>query len=413
VLHERTAEINDAYQQVTGTANSDVAAADPSTRPAEPPRDATIAPAKRVTSAAVATAPTTTAPSRPPRQPKSADAPIAQPAPPPVVPLSYAGTVTIIEDSRTASMWDEFAGRCGASFRASHRAASFWQLDHHKRYKLRRVSVWLEVDGRRERIGQAALGIGSVKRVFAEGLEILPEFAHRWSEAMAALLAYFGSGTYHYGSQWSLEQAREDELELIEGVDLTDVHAVTVYAVPFAAWPNWDAYVRDVSSNAKRNAKKAEKAYPNLSIEITTGVSALRAAGHLIHLRRALYNRKDVAFSTVTTAVRFMIRAVLLGRESFTALARVGKKSFAAFGGVTFGANTYYMEGGSLRQNNGVNWFLLMRMLRDAYERSPKGHFVTGPYHENSPVDSGIDFFRHQTRALGYPTSEITFQYTA
>jgi hypothetical protein len=75
-----------------------------------------------------------------------------------------------------------------------------------------------------------------------------------------------GPGEYHYGSPWSPEQPRQNDLASIRGVTVVSTQAITVYAVKFAQWANWDAYLKNVSTNAKRNAKRAEKTYADLAI---------------------------------------------------------------------------------------------------------------------------------------------------
>jgi hypothetical protein len=314
-------------------------------------------------------------------------------------------------DRCTAEEWDRFAARCQASFRAASRAARAWQLDHHPFHHLRRYALWLERESERVRIGQYAIGFGPRRRVFADGIQLLPEYDSLWSGAMSAALAQTGPGVYHYGSRWSLEPPRESQCALISGVTIHQVQPITMYAVDFSRWPTWDAYLRQVSANARRNAKKAEKLQQQLHIGVRHGLHMLVYAPHLLRLRRGLYARKQVSFSTAANAARLLLRAAAMRKNAFIALASVHGKTISAFGGVVFGENTYFLDAGSLQEDNGVYWFLMLRMLQDAYARAPSGRFVTGAYYENSPVSPGLDFFRYQCRAQGHPTSEFVFRY--
>lgn len=332
----------------------------------------------------------------------------------PTAPASRkAGKRIVVErDHSTDELsWDRFAALCGASFRAAHRALGAWQFDHHLMHVMRRYAVFLERPSGRVRIGQAAIGFGPTLRVFAEGLQLLPEHRGFWREAMSALLSHCGAGLYHYGSGWSLEPPRENECAAITGVRVVDTQAITMHAIHFSRWSCWDDYFREVSYNARRNVKKAEKLQERLTIESHRGLRMMRNARHLLSLRRGLYARKAVEFSMLSSAARLLLRATVMREHAFIALARIDGAPVSAFGGITFGDNTYFLDSGSIKEDNGAYWFLMMRVIREAYERAPLGHFVTGPYYHDAPVSAGLDFFRYQCEAQGNPTSKFTFDY--
>jgi hypothetical protein len=333
----------------------------------------------------------------------------AEVAPPADVRLSV--DVQIIPDQSSPEEWDAFAAACGGSFRTTYRGAMAWQLDYHLFHRLHRFAIMREKDGDLIRVGQVAIGRGLRRNVFAEGFQLLPGHAECWRPAMAAILERLGRGKYVYGSQWSLEQPRQDDLSVIPGVQINDVHVITTHAVVFSQWDSWETYFRAISQNAKRNANRAESTYGDLKIVTREGMDTLRDMQGLLGLQRQLFARKNVAFSMPRQVMRFMLRARVMGSNAFTAIAKADGEAVAAFSGIRAGANTYYMDAGSLKTNNGVSWFLLLRMLREAYMRAPKGCFVTGAYHEGAPVSDGIDFFRRQCRTTGHPTSEVTFSY--
>lgn len=318
----------------------------------------------------------------------------------------------LIHDDRSTTKyeWDRLAGACNASFRCGYHAARAWQLDHHVWCRMRRYAFHLG-DATESRIGQVAIGTGSRVRAFADGLQLLPHHADHWASCMRTLLETLGPGVYHYGSRWNLEPARDEACAQISGVHVVDVRAITMYAVHFARWSTWDAYIRDVSENARRNARKAAKLGPRLSIEIGYGARMLRYAHDLLRLRRDLYARKGVAFSMRINLFRLLLRAVAMRDQAFIAIARRDNNVIAAFGGITFGRDTYFMDSAAVPDDDGAYWFLMLRMLEDAYRRAPQGRFVTGAYYANTPVSKGLDFFRYQCRAEGHATSEFTFRY--
>jgi hypothetical protein len=262
------------------------------------------------------------------------------------------------------------------------------------------------------KIAQIAIGFGGRCRVFAEGLQILPEFQSLWGHVMGAFLTHLGDGEYRYGSPWSLEPPRESELALISGVSLIATQPITVFAVDFGRWESWDEYVKAISTNARRNANRATKTYNTVSIVRRSSFAAIMHLYPLLVLRKKLFDRKQLEYSWPKLTIRFLLRMVAMREKSFTAIARADGVLSAAFGGIEFGPNTYYLESGAIENNNGLSWFLLLRMLRDAYDRAPLGRFVTGYNLETSDsADVGLSRFRAQCRAVAHPTSEVVFAY--
>jgi hypothetical protein len=263
------------------------------------------------------------------------------------------------------------------------------------------------------KIAQIAVGFGHRVRIFAEGLQILPEFQWLWRHVIGAFLMHLGDGDYRYGSPWSLEAPRENELASIPGVSLISSQAITVFSVDFDRWDSWDAYLAAISTNAKRNAKRATKTYTDVSINRRSSFSSMIDIYPLLVLRKNLSDRRRIHFSWSKLTLRFLLRTFAMREKSFTALARGDGVLIAAFGGIEFGPNTYYLESGSIKENNGMSWFLMLRMLRDAYDRAPHGHFVTGFNCEtgDNGADAGLTFFRSQCNATTHPTSEVVFAY--
>ncbi|MFC7609926.1 GNAT family N-acetyltransferase [Teichococcus aestuarii] len=225
--------------------------------------------------------------------------------------------------------------------------------------------------GERRKIGQCAVGISLRRRVFADSLQLLPEEQQLWSEAMQAVLGRLGAGEYHYGSQWSLEAPREADLAAIPGVTVTAVEPITVHAVSFREWSSWEAYLRGLSSNARRNAKRAQEQFADLAVEIRQGRETLRRWPALQALKSMLAERKQLDFRQARHFLRFAMRLMALRQNNFLAVARGGGEDMAAFAGIDFGPNTYFLESGARDTRNGTGWHLMLTMLQRAYGRAP------------------------------------------
>lgn len=307
--------------------------------------------------------------------------------------------------------WDCFAQRCGASFRCAHRALGLWQLDHHLPHRLRLLEILAVSNGERRKIGQCAVGISLRRRVFADSLQLLPQESGLWPEAMQAVLGLLGAGEYHYGSQWSLEAPREADLARLPGVSVTAAEAITVHAVSFREWGSWETYLRGLSNNARRNAKRAQEQFADLSVEIGQGRETLRRWPALQALKSMLAERKHLDVRLIRQFLRFAMRLVALRQNNFIAVARGGGQDMAAFAGIDFGPNTYFLESGARDTRNGTGWHLMLTMLQRAYSRAPEGYFVMGAQYARDPADEGLHFSRRQCRASFLPTSEVSFHY--
>jgi hypothetical protein len=316
-------------------------------------------------------------------------------------------TITIEGYRDNEVAWNDFATRCGGSFRFAYRATLAWQFDYHIPLRVRRVSCFIG----RKKIAQVAIGISRHRRVFAEGLALLPEHQTLWAAVMKAIFDHFGAGTYHYGSPWSLERSREQDLRWIHGVALISVLPITVFAIDFSRWASWEDYIRAISSNARRNARRA--ANDSVLIRCNSGMMALSDAHHLFRLSRDLCRRKNLKFSLTNKLLRFITRVYAMKHYHFVAVAYRSQRVLAVLSGISFGKNTYYIESGALKDNRGSSWLLMLDMIRQAYDRSPNGHFVTGFWRSDTEIvaKEGLEFFRHQCQSHPEETSEIIFRY--
>jgi hypothetical protein len=306
--------------------------------------------------------------------------------------------------------WDEFAIRCGASFRCARAAISAWQFDDHIRGRLRWFEIYCAESG--EKIGQSAITFGRQQAAFVDGLQLLPESAALWEQSMRALLNELGSGQYRYGSHWSIEPPRVESLQNLAGVRVQEVQPFTVQAIDFSRWKSWDDYFRQISNNARRNARRASVQNPTLSVRVRRGLSTIADTHVLIRLQRVMASRKKLRLSLGKIILRFLFRSAFMQKYAVTAIVMVDSLALAAFSGIEFGQNTYYLSGGSDAGSGGAAWHLMLTMIRHAYDRTDgSGKFLMGCDHDISQGWTNLARSREQCRVTNFPTGIVTFDY--
>ena len=309
--------------------------------------------------------------------------------------------------------WDAFAMRSNASFKATHRNLSAWAMKNGPRYRLRLLDLCSAAD-RSAKIGQCAVAVSRFGKtnLILDGLQLLPSHCDCWADAMKAVLEAVGPGNFQYGWNLSLEPRRESALSTMNGVTVASTRTLTVYAVDFNRWENWEAYFRAISENSRRSAKAANRSLPDLVLPVKTGLDALGDVAAIARLRARMGHRKGLKFTDIAVA-RYAF-GILSSGGMVTATAVAGGKALAAFYGAEFGERTYYLEGGSAAQNQGASWSLLISMLKRAYERHPTGKFVMGYTDESKPLgpgNAGLLRSRQACRVTEYETSIVRFDY--
>ena len=228
-----------------------------------------------------------------------------------------------------------------------------------------------------------------------------------------ALLAKIGPGSYRYGSQWNTEPPREQALQYLDGVGVESVESLFVQAIQFSRWSSWDGYMRQVSQNARRNAARAVRTYPMLQVNVHRGPSTLLDMPALTRLNLSMARRKQLTASPTQQLLRLLLRLITMGDYTITAVVTDKRRQLAAFSGIEFGGNTYYMMGGSELENGGAAWHLLLKMIRRAYDRAPAtGKFLMGPLEEQSPGWVNLARSREQCRVSNLATSIVRFTFT-
>jgi hypothetical protein len=317
-----------------------------------------------------------------------------------------------IETSR--SEWDAFALKCNASHRGLHGWMKFWQIGNLILFRTIRYSIFHQSAGGRTRIGQCAVGLGLRQKVFADGLQLLPEYQNTWAACMQAVLNKLGPGRYVYGSDWSLEPPREGELSTLAGVAVISVNRHMVEAVDFARWGSWEEYERSVSLNVRRDIKKVQSRYKRFKLEVKRGIEALAYIPQVAYSRSKMLRRKSMPIDLASILKNHAMRSLLMTEYAFSAVLHGDGQVLATFGGSEIGGQVQYFDGGST-QNDGSGWLLMMSLMQDFYRRHPNGRFVMGSSHlDDNQINEWNSSFRYRrdARVSGFPTSVVTFEFS-
>jgi len=323
------------------------------------------------------------------------------------------GLVVVERHLRTvdSARWNAFAERNRSSVRLTTGHLRGWAVKHVGRRRLRLFEVHAGGGASGDVVAQCAVGTAGTDHVFLDRLVLAPS-AGPWPPVMAAVLTAVGPGTFSYGWELSMEPPREDDIAAIPGVTVTRVRPMVVEAVDFAAWPTWEEYWRAISTNVRRNVKKAQNEIDGLQLDVRSGLGSLRHVPTIIRLRSTMYRRKGLRFRRTAAAVSAVAGIVSARRYALTAVATSSAGPMAAFHGLEFAGSTYYADGGSQAGNSGAAWYLITRMAQRAYDAHPHGRFVMGyvePAIHDEAVGGGLLRSRRSMRVTSYPTSTVTF----
>jgi hypothetical protein len=267
------------------------------------------------------------------------------------------------------------------------------------------------------------VGVGLNRRIFADGLHLLPEYHDVWPICMEAVLNELGPGQYVYGSDWSFEPPRESCLCTLAGVTVTDVEKYMTEAVNFERWRSWEDYQKAISSNIKRSVKKAKDELEPFKIEIRAGITSLTMFHKFYYAKFRMLRRKFhrlrqprlLNFLALLNPAYYFIRILLTKNNAFSAILSKDRRVVASFSGVEVGKASYYFEGGTT-ESNGAGWLLNMSLMHDFYSRHPTGRFVLGSQKRNDDQlgdgwESSVRY-RQRARVSGFPCSRVTFTFS-
>lgn len=326
-----------------------------------------------------------------------------------------AFTVEAIARTCENNAWDDFAGNCDASFRCTHRAAAYWQLEDHLFSRLVYLELFLQLGSDKVKVGQCAVSVGRRLKVFSDTIQLLPTYRALWPECMAAVLARLGPGEYRYGSEWSLEPSKVEAFRAVRGVKVREARMIDLQAVAFQSYESWEQYYRSVSTNARRNVQKAERTYSDLSIRERAGPQVFRDLVQFEVSRHRLFRQKNVPSSRTSLVLRSGFRLLATRDFSFSTTLISADATLARYMGIELGGNHFFLEAAAEASRSGAASYLLRAMIKRAYLRSNgKGTFVFGPddhRQQGNPAWEGLVRSREQWKATPHATSVVAFSY--
>jgi Acetyltransferase (GNAT) domain len=323
-------------------------------------------------------------------------------------PLTIAKRCSLVSLGRP---WEDFAKAARATWSAAPDQIRYTALARAGRLQLSPVEFFADGNAAAHKLGQGCLAKNKAATSFMAGLQLKPGVS--WRNCMAAALRTSPPGTYVYGDPWSIAPSRAPELATIPGVTIKTVTEITVHAIDLSNFSNWDCYYKDISTNIKRNIKKAESSLPDLKIATWRGHSAVLKLASLLHLRKVTLERKGIAYNPLREAVRKLSSFTLAASNLVVSMASAGGRDLAFIYGYDFGDVFYYFEGGSIEDSHGGSWKLLVESVKALYARAPKGVYVMGYLDENAPgfAREGLLRQRNSMRKSDFPSAIVTFDY--
>jgi hypothetical protein len=313
----------------------------------------------------------------------------------------------IIQEVRLAvvSDWDTFAQACNVTFLCSRANVSAERLRSHVRF----FEAYLEG----AKVAQCAVAFRRFGKTrdtgrFVDGMQLLPEYAALWGQIMQGMLRILGQGRYYYGTEWSIEEDRTNDLTALHGITIQTVLPHVTHGVDFSRWPSWEAYRRAISNNVRRNAAKALKIDPKTEILIDYGIGTIIATIPFMRMRSLMHYRKGLDFNVLEQAMRYVTRMLLMRERGYTARVVHLGKVVSYFCGIDFGRHTFYTYGTSMPEKTGAAWLLILDMLQRSWK--PGGKFLMG----QAETDAGRDnlfLFRQHCRVSDFPSAIVQFTY--
>lgn len=246
-----------------------------------------------------------------------------------------------------------------------------------------------------------------------DGLSMESEDEALRVEATAAVLRFLGPGRYSYGWTWSIEPPRETLLAGVPGVTIEQVRRLVFHAIEFVRWNGWPSYLSSISTNVRRNVKKARENFPDIAISERRGRGALSDMPALARMLAKTGERLGMGNFGPRILVRQIFAVLPRSDAAVSMLVRAGGKALAALFGYEFGDRFYYWQGGSIAENGGGSWTLLLHAVERWYARYPHGKFLMGFFDESlsSVRREGLLRQRSSLRASDLNTSIVHFRW--
>jgi Acetyltransferase (GNAT) domain len=298
--------------------------------------------------------------------------------------------------------WDAFILACGGSFLGT------WCVVRANRLlsRIRVFEFFVNENGSAHKIGQCAVTVAPRRRIrFLDRLHLLPAWADHWERCVGLVVERCGAGVYEYGSVWNAEERRPPDGAVGGWVSRTlPGRRFLIDRVDFARWPTIAQYRDEVSENIRRDYRKAVAA--SATLECRQGLAALRDVITLCRLRSLVMRRNRKAYSLVMDIARHVLKIACIGKLAFIATVRAEGRCPAAFFGVRFGEDIYYLAGGTEKNANGYGSYLFLALIEDWFATHPTGKLYLG--RQVACVDPatykrGHHLYRRKLRAIAGP----------
>jgi hypothetical protein len=305
--------------------------------------------------------------------------------------------------------WDVFAQSCDSSFLGSWRVVRANRL-------LSRVRVFEFFAGVADRaqvkIAQCAVALGRERVRFIDRLHLLPEFEPLWDGCLQRVVERCGPATYEYGSGWNREDRRPPSLAapgLMAGQ--ADGRPFRIDRVDFSRWGSFAAYHRDVSENIRRDYKKAVAL--GARVETRAGLAAVPHIPLLVRLRRVVMQRNGEPFALLPDLGTHVLKLLCIGDMAFISTAWAQGRCQAAFFGVRFGGDVYYLAGGTEAGGSGCGSFLFLTLIEQGFANGPNWKLYLGQQWglvDPATYTYGNHLYRRKLRATSVPGTAFRVQ---
>jgi hypothetical protein len=291
--------------------------------------------------------------------------------------------------------WDGFAQCCDGSF------LGCWRVVRANRLRSRvRIFEFLAGGRRSQKIAQCAVAVSRGHVRFLDRLHVLPQCQSLWEGCLRLVVERCGAATYEYGSGWNREDRRAPGFEApgLETRPASD-RPFLIDLVDFSRWGSFAAYRRDVSENIRRDYKKAAAA--GARFETRAGLAAAPHVPLLVRLRRMVMQRNREPYSLLPDLGTHVMKLLCIGEMAFLSTAWADDRCQAAFFGVRFGGDVYYLAGGTEANSSGCGSYLFLTLIERGFVNGPNWKLFLGRQRGVDPATYtyGNHLYRRKLRA--------------
>lgn len=307
--------------------------------------------------------------------------------------------------------WCEFAVSHGGSWKFARSNLRLTALQGVGRRLVHAFEFQRQSDARK--IGQCVVVTERGRHALGEGILLVPEHEQDRAAALEAVMKVEGPGAYEYGWTWSMLPSQAEQVARVPGVSVGKVRDIDVHAIDFSRWSDWKAYYADISTNVKRNIKRAGAARPGMAITESAGYKAMSDVRALVRLRQETLARIGPEPGAARMTASYALGMLFAPEHTVVHMARDEGEPLAGLLGYEFGDKFYYWHGGSSTDNDGASWAVLVRAVERWFDRHPNGKFIMGYIDPElpGPGREGLLRQRQSLRKSDFKTSIVEYTY--